>query len=187
MLPRSPALNVMRCARSGATIRPRDERFPIDYRLRRHGSHGLVRKSPPLALAGVTTRLPAGGRPVACRAVDERRGIMLSEQARRVLVRRCATHAVAYCWRCHREWLHDDLVPGGRGALCRNCGTDVTPTIHRHLFVCLMTWTREVQERTRAGVKQSAQLCDDAALARAERLAAGRPAFEQPPRQPRNG
>ncbi len=99
--------------------------------------------------------------------------LMLSEQARRALYVRCANHTVAHCDRCDEEWFHEELRDdvagsGGQGVLCRNCLADLTPTIQRHLFMCLLTWTHEEQMRTRVPHKHHRELRDYAPGARAE-------------------
>jgi hypothetical protein len=98
---------------------------------------------------------------------------MLSEQARRALYVRCANHTVAHCDRCNEEWfreeLRDDVAgAGGQGALCRNCWADLTPTIQRHLFMCLLTWTYEEQMSARGPQRHHRELRDYAPGARAE-------------------
>ncbi len=98
---------------------------------------------------------------------------MLSEQARRALYVRCANHTVAHCDRCDEAWFREELrddVAGSdsQGVLCRNCSADLTPTIQRHLFMCLLTWTHEKQMRAQATQKHHRELRDYAPGARAE-------------------
>jgi hypothetical protein len=98
---------------------------------------------------------------------------MLSEQARRALHVRCANHTVAHCDRCDEEWFREELrddVAGsdGQGVLCRNCSADLTTTIQRHLFLCLLTWTHEKQMHAQAPRQHHRELRDYAPGARAE-------------------
>jgi hypothetical protein len=95
---------------------------------------------------------------------------MLSEQARRVLYVRCSNHTVAHCDRCDEEWFSEELEhdvegSGGQGVLCRNCSANLTTTIQRHLFRCLLTWTHEQQVSSQ---KRRRELRDFAPGARAE-------------------
>jgi hypothetical protein len=76
--------------------------------------------------------------------------MMLSEQARRILRVRCADHTVAHCDRCDEEWFHEELKADLTGSVCRICWADLTPSIERHLFMCLLSWTHDEQVRAHA-------------------------------------
>ncbi len=98
---------------------------------------------------------------------------MLSEQARLLLVVRCANHTVAHCDRCDRAWFREELREeavgsGGQGVRCQICSTDLTPSIQRHVFGCLLAWVHEGQLRARVMQKDSRGLRDYAQVARAD-------------------
>jgi hypothetical protein len=95
---------------------------------------------------------------------------MLSEQARLLLLVRCANHTVAHCDRCDRAWFLEELREeavrsGGQGVRCQICSTDLTPSIQRHVFGCLLAWVHEGQ--LRAQVMQNDSREDAAATTRA--------------------